>query len=70
MIYKNCLRRFTPLAAAAIVLLTANSCRRDLWVFQDNYQQVEVNVDEESIVKATTDGKTVLAVGTVDCGEY
>ena len=45
MTYKNCLRRFTPLAAAAIVLLTANSCRRDLWVFQDNYQQVEVNVD-------------------------
>ncbi|MBR4898859.1 MAG: DUF5119 domain-containing protein [Prevotella sp.] len=45
MTYKNCLRRFTPLAAAAIVLLTANSCRRDLWVFQDNYQQVEVNID-------------------------
>lgn len=45
MTYKKCLRRFTPLAAAAIVLLTANSCRRDLWVFQDNYQQVEVNVD-------------------------
>ena len=32
--------------------------------------KVEVNVDKESIVKATTNGSTVLAVGTVDCGEY
>ena len=45
MTYKKCLRRFTPLAAAALVLLMANSCRRDLWVFQDNYHQVEVDVD-------------------------
>ena len=37
---------------------------------QDGKTKVEVNVDEESIVKATTDGTTVLAVGTVDCGEY
>lgn len=37
---------------------------------QGGKTKVEVNVDEESIVKATTDGATVLAVGTVDCGEY
>ena len=45
MTYKKCLGRLAPIAAAALVLLTANSCRRDLWVFQDNYQQVEVDVD-------------------------
>lgn len=37
---------------------------------QGGNTKVEVNIDEESIVKATTDGATVLAVGTVDCGEY
>lgn len=37
---------------------------------QGGKSKVEVNVDEESIVKATTNGSTVLAVGTVDCGEY
>lgn len=45
MTYKKCLRRLTPVAAAAMVLLSATSCRRDLWVYQDNYKQVELDID-------------------------
>ena len=37
---------------------------------QDGKSKVEVNIDEQSIVKTTSGSTTVLAVGTVDCGEY
>ena len=38
---------------------------------QGGQTKVEVNIDQESIVTATTTGDTtVLAVGVVDCGQY
>lgn len=41
---KRCTKAVT-LAAAALMLLTTASCRRDLWVYQDNYKQVELDID-------------------------
>ena len=41
---KRCTKAVT-LAAAALTLLTTASCRRDLWVYQDNYKQVELDID-------------------------
>ena len=37
---------------------------------QGGQTKVEVNIDAESIVTATTGDTTVLAVGVVDCGQY
>jgi len=33
------------MTAAAMLLLTTTSCRRDLWVYQDNFKQVELDID-------------------------
>lgn len=41
---KRCTKAVT-LAAAALMLLTTASCRRDLWVYQDNFKQVELDID-------------------------
>lgn len=41
---KRCTKAVT-LAAAALTLLTTASCRRDLWVYQDNFKQVELDID-------------------------
>lgn len=44
---KRC-RQTVTMAAAALLLLTATSCRRDLWVYQDNFKQVELDIDWRS----------------------
>lgn len=41
---KRCTKAVT-MAAAALTLLTTASCRRDLWVYQDNFKQVELDID-------------------------
>lgn len=44
---KKCKQAVT-MAAAALLILSATSCRRDLWVYQDNFKQVELDIDWRS----------------------
>ena len=41
---KRCTKAVT-MTAAAMLLLTTAGCRRDLWVYQDNFKQVELDID-------------------------
>jgi hypothetical protein len=44
---KKC-KQAVIVAAAALTILSASSCRRDLWVYQDNFKQVELDIDWRS----------------------
>lgn len=41
---KRCTKAAT-MTAAAMLLLATTGCRRDLWVYQDNFKQVELDID-------------------------
>ncbi len=59
---KRCTKAAT-IAAAALMLLTTSSCRRDLWVYQDNYKQVELDIDWRNYFREWVINPNVLPAG-------